>query len=171
MDKPLNICVICSGNISRSPFGEYVLRKELKNKHNVYSAGTLGIFGRTAYEPCIIIGKEYGLDLTPHRSQGLTPIFAEKTDFFLVMTHQHSKELQRNYGISKEKILLLSDFLENDDTIHLGILGDTKRGEDIPDPMGQKIEVVRPVLEVVRTTCLLFVKWLETHGKEQSRDK
>lgn len=159
----MNICVVCSGNICRSPFCEQILKRELNGKYTIYSAGLLEIFGSPAYDPCVKLAPLYKVNLSSHSSQGMTPIIAEKTNIFLVMTKRHNVLLQRDFNIAYNKILLLSTFLPNDKIIDLGILGTTQRGADIPDPMGQRIEVVRPVFDVLNIACIGFSKWIQSH--------
>ena len=81
----MNICVICSGNICRSPFAEYILKREFPNNHKIYSGGVLEIYDQPAYQVCIDLAPLYSIDLTRHRSQGINFKMIKNTDIFLVM--------------------------------------------------------------------------------------
>ena len=154
----MNICVVCSGNICRSPFAHYLLQKELGEKHTVFSAGTLGIAGASAYEVCIQLAPYYKINLGHHKSQGLSAALVEKSDILLTMTQSHSKTLISKYNVPQEKVKLLSNYLPKNKTFSLGILGSVKQGEDIPDPMGRDSKVVKPVLDILQLACIAFAK-------------
>ena len=132
----MNICVICSGNICRSPFVEYILRRELDVGHGIYSAGTLNINGAPAYGECALLAPHYHIDLQSHRSRGINVQIIRDTDLFLVMTEKHRGIVRKEYRIAPEKITLLSIFLPEHRSFDLGFFGRISRGDDIPDPMG-----------------------------------
>lgn len=67
-----SILVVCTGNICRSPIGEYILRRELPNK-KIDSAGTGALVGKNADPKAIKIAAEHGIDLKEHKGQQFTP--------------------------------------------------------------------------------------------------
>lgn len=161
----MNICVVCSGNICRSPFAEGILKRELGSLHKIYSAGTLNIIGSKAYHECIFLARYYKIDLKKHLSQGLASPLLENTDIFLVMTKQHKLELQMQYNIEEKTVKLLGDFLPPGKVFSIGIWGKIQKGDDIPDPMGRSTEDVKPVLDIIELACLAFAKNIQRGEK------
>ncbi|NUM36607.1 MAG: hypothetical protein HUU50_18855 [Candidatus Brocadiae bacterium] len=157
----MNICVVCSGNICRSPVAHYILQRELGNRHIVFSAGTLGIVGSSAYQECVFLAPYYKINLTQHKSQGITLDLLNKSDIFLTMTKVHSKTLVQIYKVPQEKINLLSNYLPENRTFNLGILGSITKGDDIPDPMGMESKSVKPVLDILELACIGFAKSIQ----------
>ncbi len=157
----MNICVVCSGNICRSPFAHYILQRELGDRHTVFSAGTLGITGRNAYEECIALSPYYKINLSTHKSQGITHDLVKKSDILLTMTQSHNHFLIQKYNIPQEKVQLLSHYLPEKKAFDLGELGVVRKGDDIPDPMGMSIKKVKPVLDILELACIRFARDLE----------
>lgn len=152
----IKICVVCSGNICRSPFVEYVLKKELGKSYKIFSAGLLGIYKQPAYEVCVALAPQFGIKLSKHKSQGVTGENIEDCDYVLAMTQAHLEGL--TVYPSKIKPLLMSEFLNQEKTYDLGDLGLIKQGDDIPDPMGQNADIVEPVLQLLEDAAILFAE-------------
>lgn len=151
------ICVVCSGNICRSPFVEYILKKELGESWNIYSAGTLGIENSSAYEVCCALAPEYNVDLTPHLSQGATHKNIKTCNYILAMTQNHLNHIQM--FSPKGEVKLLSEYLL--EPFPLGFFGTIEPGADIPDPMGLPAPIVKPVLDLLEKATLEFIKTLD----------
>ena len=145
----MKIGMICSGNICRSPVAEYLLKRELGEGHEIYSAGTLQIYGEPAYKECILLAPKYNIDIKSHRSQGIRLKMILTSDLLITMTKNHRSTLVDIFHAPKEKVKLLSEYLPDDFEVKLPKLGICKKGEDIPDPMGQKKDIVQPVLDLI----------------------
>ncbi|WP_372368974.1 hypothetical protein [Candidatus Uabimicrobium sp. HlEnr_7] len=155
----VTVCVVCSGNICRSPFVEYVLRKEVGNSYAIFSAGLLGIYDQPAYEVCVALAPRFGIHLESHKSQGVTGENTQKCDYIIAMTKMHLKGL--SVYLPKRRPYLLSEFLDADKTYDLGSLGKVRQGDDIPDPMGQNAAVVEPVLKLLKEATTRFIEQLQ----------
>lgn len=153
----MNICVVCSGNICRSPFVEHILRRELGEAHHVCSAGILGICDSPAYKECILLAPGYGVDLTMHRSQGLTSEIIAQSDLMVGLTRRHCLFLLE-LGAMPEKVKLLGDYLPEGKTFDVGKLGKVRKGGDIPDPVEMPAEDVRPVLDVLEIAAIALAR-------------
>jgi protein-tyrosine phosphatase len=83
-----HVLFVCTGNICRSPFAEYYAR-DLWREHDIEtsSAGTYPVTGHGATDTMIRVGNARGLNLTPHRSQGLGS--AGHPDLILCMEQHH----------------------------------------------------------------------------------
>ena len=167
----MKICVVCSGNICRSPFAEYILKRELGDRHQIYSAGTLEIYGRQAYSECICLAPGYQVDLFPHRSQGLTIELVENTDVLLGMTKAHCQIIKGRYHAPDTKVQMLSDYLPKGQCFQLPSFGKVRRGQDIPDPVGQNTQIVRPVLDLMELACIGFAKMVKENSGKSLLDR
>jgi protein-tyrosine phosphatase len=87
----LEILVVCTGNICRSPMGAALLRHHL-DEHGldarVASAGTMR-WERPPTDEAITVMAERGLDIASHRSRPLTPEVLRDVNLVLGMTRTH----------------------------------------------------------------------------------
>ena len=124
MSRPLRLLFVCSGNICRSPMAEVLAEARgdaIGLPVEARSAGTLGLIDRPADPKAVAVCRERGLDLSTHRSQGLTPELLAWADHIIVMEQSHAAHLREYYDVRGDKILPLGPF---------GGYG------DIPDPIG-----------------------------------
>lgn len=133
MLMPTPIMMVCAGNICRSPFAEFYMRKALAEKGvegEVFSRGLLLMPGKHVPEKGIKVGLEFGVDLSAHISQALLAPDMDRAGLVLVMEPD-----QRLYLIKKRpehlgKVMLLA--------LPCG-------GKNIDDPMGRSEETFRRV--------------------------
>ncbi|MBR2091955.1 MAG: low molecular weight phosphotyrosine protein phosphatase [Fibrobacter sp.] len=92
-----NILVVCTGNICRSPTGEYLLKKELGPDFNVISAGLGALVDNPAHEISQKIAMEHGVDMSAHRARQINLDILKWADLILVMENGHKRELLRRY--------------------------------------------------------------------------
>src|SRR5881396_718122 len=93
------IVFVCSGTICRSPMAEAIARKLLadaKIPAMVISAGTLGINSNPAATHAVTAVQELGIDLSGHRSQGVTLQLLRMADHVLVMSPEHEDVILEN---------------------------------------------------------------------------
>lgn len=111
---PKRVMFVCSGNICRSAYGEYRFRQMCAEQHpdtQVISSGTLRINGRAATQEMIEVGAERGLNLEPHRSNGLSKLLIDSSDVIFVMSEKHRMEILRIAPEAEKKIVLLGHWL------------------------------------------------------------
>lgn len=128
------ILIICSGNICRSPMAEGLLRKFLAEQGiedvRVHSAGTLDIEGAPASEPgqraC---AEAFGVDLSEHRSKGLTGAMLREADLVLCMADRHLWAVERLLPEARDKSFLLKSYA-----------GHGGHDLDVFDPIGESYE-------------------------------
>jgi protein-tyrosine phosphatase len=139
------ILFVCTGNTCRSPLAQALCARLLADRlgcepadlseHGfiVQSAGLAAMIGAGATLEAVAVAREFGADLTGHKSQPLTPELLARTDFLFAMTQTHL-HLLSSLGLSNRPILsLLSD-----------------QGEDIADPIGASAEVYRECARQIR---------------------
>lgn len=127
----INIIFVCTGNICRSPMGEYYL-KFLINKHSIssisaFSAGIFAVIDKPASENGRVVMNELGIDMSQHLGTQLTDYMINLADWILVMENFHKEVV----GMKMDKVRLLSEFSPID------------TGYDIKDPYGQAVEEYR----------------------------
>ncbi len=95
------VCVICSGNICRSPMGEVILRSMLDSaglaeRVIVDSAGTGGWHEGDAADPRTVRTlKDHGYDGTHHRAREFRPEWFSQRDLIVVADEGHLRDLRR----------------------------------------------------------------------------
>jgi protein-tyrosine phosphatase len=90
--RPLHLLFLCSGNQCRSPLAAGIaadLALEIGLEAEICSAGTLGIQGAPAHPHIVAVAREIGIDLTAHRSQGVSPALIRWADRIYVMEEDH----------------------------------------------------------------------------------
>ena len=126
------ILFVCLGNVCRSPYAEWSLRRMLHRQDlEVASAGFIGP-NRPPPEPAIRVARERGVDHASNRSRLVTPEMARRADLILVFQASHGRKLRRMRVEGSTPIVLLGD---------LDPTWDGKRA--IVDPWGKPEEEFR----------------------------
>lgn len=100
------ILFVCKGNINRSAFAEYSLKKY--GYQNVMSCGTLEREGRLAsFEMMRISSDIYGLDLSNHRSRFLTDEIFENSNLIFCFDIINYSYLKKRFPSDLSKVFLL----------------------------------------------------------------
>lgn len=114
MSQNVRLLFVCSGNIVRSPMAEAMARAyagERGRSIQARSAGTLGLVDQLAHPKAVAVCAELGIDLTPHRSQGVSPELVEWADYVLVMEYAHAAVVRELAPEHAEKTLLLGSLV------------------------------------------------------------
>lgn len=109
--KPYYIVMICKGNVCRSVFAEYRLRRIVKNDKIIIESCGLDVDqGNCAPEKSIETARYYGIDLSAHRSKGLSECNIEKADLVLAMELKQYRRLVSLFPNKKARIKLLRKY-------------------------------------------------------------
>lgn len=138
-DEPLEVLVVCSGNICRSPIGEMYLQHFLGSPDqsgvHVSSAGTIASNGYPAMDYMIDIANAEGLNLADHRSRRLTSDIVKESDLILVATESHRDAIIRSEPEHAGKVRLMAESI----------------GEvEIPDPYSRDRETYNRIAKIVK---------------------
>jgi protein-tyrosine-phosphatase len=144
-DSIFRVVFVCTGNTCRSPMAEGILRKLIREesgdnpKFAVASAGTMGMVGAPATKNAVEISQKYGIDITAHRSQGVTPAMMAETDLVFALAAEHFDECARQ-GAAADRLFMLRAFPE---------AAPDRQAVSIADPIGGgPAEYERAFLEI-----------------------
>jgi protein-tyrosine-phosphatase len=149
------ILFVCTGNTCRSPLAEALCRRLLADRlgvgeadlaargYVVRSAGVAALPGDEASPEAVEVAREFGADLSAHRSRPVDPeLLAEATDV-IAMTATHAAMLALRFPGHGPPPVLLSP------------------GEDLPDPFGNDLGVYRECARTIQAHLERIVKeWL-----------
>jgi protein-tyrosine-phosphatase len=156
----MKVLFVCDGNICRSPLAVSYLRHRAEGEGirnlAVDSAGLLGIEGSPAAPFSVDVARDAGLDLTSHRSRGVSAADMRSSDWVFGMTNAHLEALERRFPAGGERRLLLRAFE--------GGPVPAARSLDLDDPITSPIEAYREAFAIMRICLDHFVSHLRHAG-------
>lgn len=112
------VLVVCTGNICRSPYGEFKLRQLLPDCI-ISSAGLDAdknrLVGKPADSVAIRVAAESQIGLRSHRARQLTDEMVEQNDIILVMEKKHMDAICDYFPTLGHKVFLFSYPIDNSD--------------------------------------------------------
>jgi len=149
---PYRVCLVCLGNICRSPMAETVLRAELAAAGLdggvvVDSAGTGDWHVGDAMDPAARAAlASRGYDGAAHRARQIEPSWLSRRDLILAMDARNRADLRRMAdGADADRIRLFS------------AVGGLTGTRDIPDPWGGGPDEFGRVLDLLRAAAPVIV--------------
>jgi len=152
----MQMIFVCTGNTCRSPLAEaawYDLTKDKQKEIKGLQVSTAGLapyVNVPAAPQSIAIAKEWGIDLSGHRSKQLDPDVARDTEWLIVMTHEQGEAIKEVYKVKDAHVMLLGSFCNS-----------AQYEDDIADPIGGSQEAYETcaahircgVQGLIRTIC------------------
>lgn len=141
----MNILMVCTGNICRSPMAEGLLRHMLlkwrRADADIRSAGTHGLDAQPAAPFAVQAMAELGVDISAHRARSLDREMVSQADLILVMEPFHQEIVSRAVPLEvRDKIRLLADFEK------------PRQSDTIDDPYHRPLEDYRTCLNRIRNS-------------------
>jgi protein-tyrosine phosphatase len=137
------VLVVCTGNSCRSVMVKALLDKKLEEKKRedvqVLSAGTMMMGGASATEATQEILSREGIDVSGHRSQGVTREMIKKADIILVMEKLHEERILELVPQAKNRLFLLKEFVKI-----------SNNNLNIADPIGKPIDFYEVTFNVIK---------------------
>jgi protein-tyrosine phosphatase len=155
-DRQLRICVVCAGNICRSPMAEAVLRQKVEeaglgDRVVVDSAGTGDWHvGQPAHQRSTAALRRRGYQ-HEHRARQFERSWFGERDLVLALDEDNHADLLRiaPAGFPVERLRLLRSYGE-------ATPGDRSPGE-VPDPYGQDDTAYDHALDLIEAACEALV--------------
>ena len=101
------ILFVCKGNICRSPFAEHLALRSFSPDRTILSAGCCPDQGRQSPENAISAAARWGVDLSGHRSRGLTESLVQDADVIFVFDHENYERVIADYGFARGRVHLV----------------------------------------------------------------
>ena len=112
-----SICVVCVGNICRSPMAEAMLREEIAARSipmAIESAGLGALVGHAADPIAQELMHERGLDIGNHIARQLDNLILAKSDLILVMESGHKRAILELESTTRGKIFRLCEYSDTE---------------------------------------------------------
>jgi protein-tyrosine-phosphatase len=130
-------------------FAHEVSKTDLPKRIISYSAGLSAMDGDKASQNSIDACKELGLDITDHKSTGLTRTSLEEASVVFCMTESHRALINMYFDLPQGyPIFLMREFVE-------------EGSKELPDPYGQDIEVYRECRDRMLEAIPSLMNWVE----------
>ena len=111
--RPHRLMFVCTANICRSPMAAGLARAEAERRGlpvEIRSGGILGLIDKPAAKNAVRACREHGVDISQHRSRGVTEDDVAWADAVLVMELRHQRELHLRYPALDGRVVLLGTF-------------------------------------------------------------
>ena len=161
-DRPLRVCLVCTGNTCRSPMSEAILKAEVAERGlswHVDSGGLSTYPGSPASEGSVLAAQRDGFDLRGHRSSAFTPERARSCDLILVHSGEHYHRIATWGDDLADKTYLLKHFPEP---------GDPGPAAWVEDPIGLDLEDYLDTWRELKNTLGRIVPDIEIWARERS---
>jgi protein-tyrosine-phosphatase len=152
--EPSKILFVCTANVCRSPMAEHLFAREIDKvnlpiKVESCSAGLSAMDGDKASQNSLDACQEIGLDISSHKSSGISRADLQEASVIFCMTESHRALINMYFDLPEGyPIFLMREFVENG-------------SRELPDPYGQDIEVYRECRDRMLEAIPSLINWVE----------
>jgi protein-tyrosine-phosphatase len=152
--EPSKILFVCTANVCRSPMAEHLFAREIDKanlpiKVESHSAGLSAMDGDKASQNSLDACEEIGVDISSHKSSGITRADLQEASAIFCMTESHRALINMYFDLPEGyPIFLMREFVENG-------------SRELPDPYGQDIEVYRECRDRMLEAIPSLINWVE----------
>ncbi|MFN0059067.1 MAG: L-threonylcarbamoyladenylate synthase [Planctomycetota bacterium] len=119
--RPKHILFVCTGNSCRSPMAAALFRTQLASRlgvgeseleahgFQVSSAGVEALAGGTASRNAVALLAERGIDLTGHRTRGLSRELVQSATLIITLTPAHRWQIMEWFPTVSDKVEVISE--------------------------------------------------------------
>jgi len=144
-NEKYQVLFVCSGNTCRTPMAEGLLKVKLpphlQEEVRVLSCGTLGIESQPAAPNSITAAREKGVDISSHRSRGISEKLIAESNIIICMAEEHKRFILERWPGYRDNVFILRDFAAKDK------LDDP----DIFDPIGSSLGIYRECCRIIES--------------------
>lgn len=121
----IRVLFVCHGNICRSPMGEYIFKKLVKDngvedRFEIISAGVSSEEdGNDIYPPAKAMLRKKGIPFSYHRAHRITQNEFDSSDYVIALDYSNYRRLKSRFG-DDDKIMMLLPDREVDDPWYSG---------------------------------------------------
>jgi protein-tyrosine phosphatase len=161
---PINVLIVCTGNISRSPMTELLLRAAVDPRAGLSfsSAGVHALVGQPIDKPAAAVLRERGFDPSAHRARQFEPAMADAADLILTAERYHLETVLHQAPNALRRTFMIKEFARLGPHLRPGppqqviAQAAVARGlaprpkdpaaDDVADPHGRSVSVNRATL-------------------------
>jgi protein-tyrosine phosphatase len=177
-DVPFTVLVVCTGNISRSPMAELLIRNAVGGDRDlvVSSAGVHALVGQPMDAGAATVMRELGLNPAGHRARQFEPAMAASADLILTAERYHLETVLKQAPTALRRTFTIREFARIAEHLRpatrrqVVAQASVVRGlaprpkdplaDDIADPHGQPVEVSRATAAELTRALGLIVRAL-----------
>lgn len=138
---------VCTGNMCRSPFADYMFRKLGPQWVKTHSMGLAAFPGNSATQTSVRAARQFGVDLSSHRTRSLEEDVLQRAKAIYVFERMHQENMGHLFPGLSPKVHLLGSVIGAPD------------GE-IPDPAGGPESGIVRCYEVIEKACRALIHQL-----------
>ena len=113
-----SVLVVCTGNICRSPMGEYLLRQHWgRAAARIASAGTAALVNHPADPDACAVMSGQGIDMAAHRARQLDAAMVAEHELILTMEPHHQRWVQQRFPTARGRVYPMTHWLPGQDPV------------------------------------------------------